>query len=499
MSARVIHGDCIEQMRLMDDASVDSIVTDPPYELGFMGKAWDDTGIANSVEMWREAYRVLKPGGHLLAFSATRTQHRMVCAIEDAGFEIRDCIRSLNGQEHYPAWVYATGFPKGLNVVNNLIRLALCQSKERARLAAQSSVSTLVSCDGAKERIAVALAQILPEGGLALITEIGGAVGLHVPTDTWPSGWMASIGLNMTWSWNGSLDGACEGVSKSITETTSETTIDLKTWNWLIGLHTSANTTPCSAILPNGSPWPAVSVALDLSGGEASKSDIPIVTALGDATSNPVVKFKGFNVCLKPAWEPICVARKPLSEGTVAANVLAHGTGALNIDACRIDGRERTDYGLSNAKRSQGAVYGAPSESADFDASKGRWPANVIHSGDEEVLAAFAQYSGKGENVARFFYSAKASKADRADSKHPTVKPISLMRYLCKLVTPPGGTVLDMFAGSGTTLQAAVEEGFNAIGIEREDEYFQDCKRRLGIVDPAPEDDVDAFLAELVA
>jgi 23S rRNA G2069 N7-methylase RlmK/C1962 C5-methylase RlmI len=150
------HGDCIEQMRAMEDACVDAIVTDPPYELGFMGKGWDSTGIANSVEMWREALRVLKPGGHLLAFSATRTQHRMVCAIEDAGFEVRDCIRSLNGQDHYPAWAYGTGFPKGLNVVNNLIRLALCQSKDRARLAAQCSVSTLVSCDGAKERIVVA-------------------------------------------------------------------------------------------------------------------------------------------------------------------------------------------------------------------------------------------------------------------------------------------------------------------------------------------------------
>jgi hypothetical protein len=523
------HGDCIEQMRAMEDACVDAIVTDPPYELGFMGKGWDSTGIANSVEMWREALRVLKPGGHLLAFSATRTQHRMVCAIEDAGFEVRDCIRSLNGQDHYTAWAYGTGFPKGLNVVNNLIRLALCQSKDRARLAAQCSVSTLVSCDGAKERIVVALAQILPEGGLALITEIGGAVGLHVPTDMWPSEWMTAIGLNTTWSWNGSLDGACDGVSKSITETTSETTIDLKTWNWLIGLHTSANTTPCSAILPNGSPWPAVSAALNLNGGSASKSDIPIVTALGDATYNPVVKFSGFNVCLKPAWEPICVARKPLI-GTVAANVLEHGTGALNIDGCRVGTEDKLSFG--SRQIGDGIKYNpiaADRMTPGERHTAGRWPANVIHDGSDEVLAAFAAFGekktgsvkpyeyhggkysetasdakvfnsrqvtsthqGDDGTAARFFYSSKASKADRAGSSHPTVKPLSLMRYLCKLVTPPGGTVLDMFAGSGTTLQAALEEGFHAIGIEQSAEYVNDIRRRIDLA----RGDMGLFAAE---
>jgi site-specific DNA-methyltransferase (adenine-specific) len=235
-------------------------------------------------------------------------------------------------------------------------------------------------------------------------------------------------------------------------------------------------------------------------------------------------QWAGWGTALKPAWEPICVARKPLSEGTVAANVLAHGVGAINIDGCRV-ASSAEDKAQMDAEASKNPI-GNTAINIPFVAgggicspanALGRWPANVIHDGSDEVLAAFAQFgeskrkaSSRGDGIgkpfdtvrghtdtgtaARFFYSAKASKADRADSKHPTVKPLSLMRHLCKLVTPPGGTVLDMFAGSGTTLQAAVEEGFNAIGIEREDEYVADIKRRLGL-----EDDTEAFIAELLS
>src|SRR3954471_23517901 len=219
------HGDCISEMRAMDDACVDAIVTDPPYELGFMGKGWDATGIANSVEMWREAYRVLKPGGHMLAFSSTRTYHRMVCAIEDAGFEIRDCIRSLNGQDHYPAWMYGSGFPKSLDVSKAIDKAA----------------------------------------GSA-----GGYGDPKSPRHAAPRHY-------------------AEGMER---------------------------------------PWHEDPEAVDRNGRE-------YLPATPEAQ-----QWAGWGTALKPAWEPICVARKPLI-GTVAANVLEHGTGAINIDACRVASAEQ--------------------------------------------------------------------------------------------------------------------------------------------------------------
>lgn len=236
--------------------------------------------------------------------------------------------------------------------------------------------------------------------------------------------------------------------------------------------------------------------------------------------------WSGWGTALKPAWEPIIVARKPLI-GTVAANVLAHGTGALNIDACRVSmsGTDAADIaarigGFNNTQSigGDGCLGGGKTmdRAANYDASKGRWPANVLHDGSDEVEAAFAvygerkgfsgggrreglardgvtfnaignggevRYHGDSGTAARFFYSAKAGKNDRAGSKHPTVKPIALMRYLCRLVTPPGGTVLDPFGGSGSTLQAAAEEGFSATMIEREPEYQADILRRIAALE----------------
>jgi site-specific DNA-methyltransferase (adenine-specific) len=340
--SEIIEGDSRHILATIAESSIDSVVTDPPYALvsitkrfgsedaapakgdvyaraaaGFMGKKWDTGETAFDPLFWREVLRVLKPGGHLLAFGGTRSYHRLACAVEDAGFEIRDQI----------GWLYGSGFPKSHNQGN------------------------------------------------------------------------------------------------------------------------------------------------------------------------------GWGTALKPAWEPIVMARKPLI-GTVAANVLEHGTGAINIDGCRV-GDER-----------------------------GRWPANVTHDGSEEVLAAFPEAPGqladassssegrKNQNVygemrrgrgdepsansenegsvgfkmkpgqrrldsgsaARFFYCAKASKSDREDGNtHPTVKPTALMRYLCRLVTPPGGTVLDPFVGSGSTGKAASLEGFNFVGIEREAEYAAIARARLGL------------------
>jgi site-specific DNA-methyltransferase (adenine-specific) len=418
--AFVLHlGDCIEVLRAMPGESVDAIVTDPPYHLtensrgghartnspemphgrhrigdkGFMGKVWDGGDIAQRVELWAECLRVLKPGAHLLAFSGTRTQHRMVCAIEDAGFDIRDQI----------GWAYGSGFPKSRNIA-----------------------------------------------------------------------------------------------------------------------------------------------AYDLDGDEAQR-------------------WAGWGTALKPAWEPICVARKPLA-GSVAENVLKYGTGALNIDGCRVatDEALRTGAGGIPCRHDEKVPRGREGEASaalrysnnggtNFaitpgprggDAA-GRWPANLIHDGSAEVVALFPSEAGQSGalktrnsdamrntygdfagtadagfvphdqrgSAARFFYCAKANRLDRNDgtealpqlrggmvsntsgqhitrrdegyapqpqgNHHPTVKPTDLMAYLVRLVTPPGGVVLDPFMGSGSTGKACMREGMRFVGVELSPEYLAIAQARI--------------------
>lgn len=412
---KIIHGDCIEMLKTLEDSSVDSIVTDPPYELGFMGKHWDSTGIANSVELWRECLRVLKPGGHLLAFSGSRTYHRMTCAIEDAGFEIRDQIM----------WIYGSGFPKSLDVSKAIDK---APGAERERYERPAFGGTFSDDNG-----------------------------------------------------------------------------------------TTYGTALCNT--------PATDAAR---------------------------QWHGWGTALKPAHEPICMARKPLI-GTIAENVLAHGTGALNIDGCRV-GSEVRHASYTSFAACSGNQLGAPGTAearrgtqGDAKEYVGRWPANLIHDGSEEVLRAFpdapcqlanAKNDGaSGDNriygslrnitthsevridgsasAARFFYCAKASRADRNEglissnrpatgngatmrecedsdwksrngNHHPTVKPTDLMRYLCRLVTPPGGTVLDPFMGSGSTGKAAVLEGFGFIGIDQDQEYVEIAKKRIEAVSKPP-------------
>jgi site-specific DNA-methyltransferase (adenine-specific) len=411
------HGDCLEILRGMPDASVDSIVTDPPYGLSFMGKRWDYD--VPSEEIWRECLRVLKPGGHLLAFAGTRTQHRMAVRIEDAGFEIRDMI----------AWVYGSGFPKSLDVSKAIDKSA-----------------------GAEREV---------------------------------------VGPNRFAHLNGKENANCYG--------------------------------------------------------EASRPD---ETAPATAAAR---QWSGWGTALKPALEPITVARKPFP-GTVAANLLQHGTGAVNIDACRVDADGCYHSGHANpTKVLNGDVYNWSKGRKDIRRPPhkvGRWPANFIHDGSDEAVGLFPSPHGAGAarssnegthkgfhdgvtnfqgapamrfgdsgSAARFFYCAKASKADRDEgivkakmrctslvenapniseqlanqqldacaqlgsdpraNNHPTVKPTALMRYLCRLVTPPGGTVLDPFMGSGSTGKAAVLEGLNFIGIEREAEYVEIAKARI--------------------
>ena len=447
MSWRVIEGDCIEAMAAMDEASVDAIVTDPPYGLEFMGKEWDrlgavpdrgpgprgrnafggwhgSAGSASGVQAWHhrwavEALRVLKPGGHLVSFGGTRTYHRLTCGLEDAGFEIRDCL----------AWLFGSGFPKSLDVSKAIDK-----------------------ANGAEREVV----GVNPNGGRTGTSMFG-----QVVTD----------GTDMVWT----------------------------------------------------------------------------VPATPDAE-----RWKGWGTALKPAFEPIVLARKPLA-GTVAANVLAHGTGALNVDGCRIELAE-----LAEGETGADVYNGPTGPGFSMDGTRaipaievtgndlGRWPANVLLDenaadlldeqtgevgaaapvkGTEPMAPAFSGnlygapakgsdahpfYADRG-GASRFMYVAKADRAERehglqhrtrkallwssgeqspgtfqADgtnrevaNHHPTVKPIALMTWLVRLITPPGGLVLDPFMGSGSTGIAALREGFDFIGVEREPEYVAIARDRI--------------------
>ena len=363
------HGDCLEVMASLPAESVDAICTDPPYGLGFMGKKWDD--LPPGLDFAVEAMRVLKPGGHLLAFGGTRTWHRLAVAIEDAGFEIRDSI----------AWLYGSGFPKSMDVSKAIDKAAGVEFTAR------------------------------PAEGVGFMRADG------------------RDGYNVT---------------KNRLDRAGETTPDAERW-------------------------------------------------------------QGWGTALKPAFEPIVVARKPLT-GTVAANVLEHGTGALNIDACRVG-----DEVLPEQKAGKARI--GTLERTDMVTAErtGRWPTNVVL--DESQAAELDRQSGTltsgkmqpthttagrsvyGQNTtggyttmetygdsggaSRFFptfrYQAKAPTRERPRVNgvaHPTVKPLDLMRWLVRLVTPPGGTVLDPFAGSGTTGEACLLEHLNCILIEREEDYL---------------------------
>jgi len=491
---RVLEGDCVDVLRGMEDASVDAIVTDPPYGLGFMGQTWDrpwavtaearvgfegregnltlpshrDNRNANCrrcggrqrganrcrcetplwdrvpaqdmrdfqawCEVWaREALRVLKPGGHLLAFGGTRTYHRLACALEDAGFEIRDCL----------AWIYGSGFPKSLDVSKAIDRHF-----------------------GAEREI------------------------VGEQPDRW--------------------------------------------------------TQKGSVLFATGQP----------------RETVPIT---GAPATPEAAQWQGWGTALKPAHEPVVVARKPLA-GSVAENVLEHGTGALNIDACRLEpGEGGSRDGEASADRTYDGIGGdqkfAMKPGVRGGAAEGRWPANValdpesaamldeqsgtltsgggpLNRNADKFRTTYGEFKGGDEpadalygdtgGASRFFYCAKASTAERnaglddfplrerpawssgtqnpgsfqegntgpTRNIHPTVKPIGLMRWLVRLVTPPGGLVLDPFAGSGTTGIAAVLEGFEFVGVERDPEYARIARARVGWWAQHPEGvSVEAALA----
>jgi DNA modification methylase len=425
----------------MADASVDAVVTDPPYGLAFMGKRWDYD--VPSGEVWAEGLRVLKPGGHLLAFAGTRTQHRMACRIEDAGFEIRDMI----------AWVYGSGFPKSLDV------------------------SKAIDKHG------------------------GQSVAWFGP---WFRNWREAQGINQ------------KQVAALFPSKTGNLTGCVA--NWELGFNMP---TPEQFNLIRdtfGLPFESIQAAerevvgqheTDMGGlgGERLGQKGGDITAPATPEAQ---QWSGWGTALKPALEPITMARKPLT-GTVAANVLEHGTGALNVDGCRVGTEGGGGNGLGSHYDRLGNTEPLVRHS-QASGPVGRWPANLIHDGSDEVVGLFPQQQSGGfsqgmiqhsrtynvaegvqaervrdarapdtGSAARFFYTAKAAKSDRDDGNtHPTVKPTDLMRYLCRLVTPPGGIVLDPFMGSGSTGKAAMLEGFEFIGIEREPSYHAIAEQRIG-------------------
>ncbi len=406
-------GDCLDVLKEMEDNSVDSIVTDPPYGLSFMGKKWDYD--VPSVEIWAECLRVLKPGGHLLSFAGTRTQHRMAVNIEDAGFEIRDLIM----------WCYGTGFPKSHNI------------------------------------------------GKAIDKCGGNNVSWFGP---WFRQWRTEKGLTQ------------KEVAALFPSKSGQLTGCVRNWELGFNLPTPDQFN----LICKTFELPFASIAeaeREVIGKSAHKPGIANGTkdhyTVGGTIAQHVditapatpeaQQWDGWGTALKPSLEPVTVARKPF-KGTVAANVMQHGTGAINIDGCRVGETVETwpksrsfTSGISSGYTS-GLKKGATQETGE--APKGRWPANLIHDSSEEVTQLMS-------SAARFFYCPKANKKDRDGSTHPTMKPTDLMAYLCRLVTPPGGVVLDPFMGSGSTGKAAIREGFSFIGIERDEEYMEIARGRV--------------------
>ena len=476
--------DCIEGMARIPENSMHAVVTDPPYLLGFMGRQWDTKAAHQQLEWhgaWAaQAFRVLRPGGHLLAFGGTRTWHRLAVAVEDAGFEIRDSI----------AWLYGSGFPKSLDIskaidkANGRIGPAILELKAALRSAFDASGLTRAEID--------ARCGFRASNYLTLPAQ-----------DKRPDPWVSVLPTAQKWEVMRDVIGA-------------DSTLD--------GLFDAAE----REVLGTRKVVPGV----------AFQSDGPSELDVTAPATPAAQQWAGWGTALKPAFEPLVVARKPLV-GTVAANVLAHGVGGLNIDGCRIEHASEADRAESEGKNQhadfgtkpgRNEVYGDYSmvPVRNYDASAGRWPANVVldehtaaeldrqsgvskstgGSGDKSGKLArnvYGDYAGttKGANAgglgdeggaSRFFYQAKAGKAERPKvdgQSHPTIKPLALMRWLVRLVTPPGGYVLEPFAGSGTTIQAALTEGFKCIAFESEAAYIPHIRARLAdaMLLPAPEDE----------
>lgn len=563
-------------LRTLPDASVDAVVTDPPYELGFMGKAWDASGVAYRVDLWREVLRVLKPGGHLLAFGGTRTYHRMTCAIEDAGAEIRDSIH----------WLFGSGFPKSVRVNRDP---TFCQCDEPAHSGActtrepskgdhtgtaDPSRDDAHCCEGGHRSTrgepgsrACCLPGCDSRGGRLRQAQAGALASA-------PSRGCAPKRSRSVEPSDGS---ACEQARSPSQARCS----DRPSSPGCVRLSNRERHEEPRGTVPSTLPKRGIGTGSgsrenrtrntveSLSASHQRNHGLLICEACGKPISN------GWGTALKPAHEPCVLARKPLA-GTVAANVAEHGTGAINVDACRIGTSKRTP-GFREAEGDESrAVYGRGLANVNPTDGLGRWPSNVVLSHlpecrevgvrrvrrelrdatahviegdgrfgtmagsrslgavdedvpaydcapgcpvaalDEQSAARGMHSAGKaapareewggsngyhgnigtaggarvgdvehGNAASRFYYVAKASQAERhaglppRGNRHTTVKPLALMRWLARLVTPPGGVVLDPFTGSGSTGCACALEGFRFVGIEREPEYVEIARARI--------------------
>lgn len=469
----LIVGDSMLLMRTaLPENSVDAIVTDPPYGLSFMGKDWDATDktskrttippVVRSMrwhERWaKEALRVLKPGGHLLACVGSRTYHSMAMGIELAGFEVRDQVM----------WVYGSGFPKSMNVGKAI---------DKRRVEDHSYIRAVcrfiragMDAKGLKSRD---MTKFFGGCNPRLIDHWAARdtdSQPNLPTNEQYSKLKSVLGLSDV------MDGEVRRLNARKSEfgdafKSRKVTGTVESWEDRTNYAMTSR--------------------------DGLRRDAP--------ATESAKRWEGWGTALKPAHEPLVLAQKPFP-GTVAENVMRHGTGAINIDGCRVgeEGGVRKVNPDKSGAGHQGKSFGCNGETEPVG---GRWPANFIHDGSPEVLELLP------ENARRFFYVAKPSKSEKnaglgdefeekqtiggggtsnkeaaekygsikapAKNFHPTVKPVSLMRYLCRLVTPPGGTVLDPFTGSGTTGVAAKLEGFEFIGIEKSPEYAEIAKARI--------------------
>jgi DNA modification methylase len=425
----LICGDALEVLEQLAAGSADAFVTDPPYGLGFMGKAWDH-GIPGE-PFWRAALRVAKPGAHLVAFGGTRTYHRLAVALEDAGWEIRDCLM----------WLYGSGFPKSLNVAKEIDR-GFKRDEERGGYAWSPTSGPTEDVYRVTAFVREARNRTrTPNAAIDALFGFHGMAGHWTSSTSQPAvpTWPQWVELKRLLQMGDELDELVERLNGGKGDRSVEGTA--------LGAR---------AVLATKVGKDAVGADLFRPGEGTYKRKEYAITA---PETPEAQRWEGWGTSLKPAWEPIVLARKP-PERSVAANLLKHGVGALNIGSCRLEDPEANP----------------------LEPSPGRFPTNLFL--DPEAAAALdaETLDAEGRGASRFFYTAKASGSERhyaGKNPHPTVKPVDLMRWLVRLVAPPGGHVVDPFMGSGSTGIAALAEGMTFTGIDKEAAFVEVSRRRI--------------------